>query len=386
MPWNNQNGGGWKSGGGGGGGGPWGQGPWGGQGGGGGGGGGNNQQPDLEEIFKRGQDRLKQVMPGGGIGGGFIALLLALAVAAWFASGIYVVRPNEFALNLVLGRYIGPPAPEGLKYNWPAPIGQVIKVPVTEVKLTQVGNTGTSRVGRGMATPSRETLMLTGDGNIIDVSFDVQWQVDASKVVSYVFNLKNPEETVRAVAESAMREVVGKRELQPILNDRGPLATDAQKVMQDTLNGYGAGINIVSLQLKVDPPAEVADAFNSVPNAQQEQVRLQNLAEAYRNRVVPEAKGAAAKIVQDAEAYRERSVAEAQGQASRFSQVYEEYRRAPDVTRQRLFIETMEKVYSTVDKTIIDGRIGGGVTPFLGLDRRGSVPPPIARPEPGSVK
>lgn len=382
MPWNNQNGGGWKSGGGGGGGGPWGQGPWGQGGGGGGGGGGNNQQPDLEEIFKRGQDRLKQVIPGGGIGGGFIALLLALAVAAWFASGIYVVRPNEFALNLVFGRYIGPPSGEGLKYNWPAPIGQVIKVPVTEIKLTQVGSTvGTPR--RGIAAPQRETLMLTGDGNIIDISFDVQWQVDAANVVSYVFNLKNPEETVRAVAESAMREVVGKRELQPIINDRGPLATDAQKLIQDTLNGYRAGINIVSLQLKVEPPAEVVEAFNGVPAAQQEQVRLQNVAEAYRNRVVPEAKGLASKIVQDADGYQQRSIAEAQGQASRFTQVLEEYKRAPDVTRQRLFIETMERVYSTVDKTIIDSRIGGGVQPYIALERRPTGP---NQPAPGSAK
>jgi membrane protease subunit HflK len=368
MPWNNQSGGGWKSGGGGG---PWGQ------------GGGGNQQPDLEEIFKRGQERLKQVIPGGGFGGGFIALLLVLAVAAWFASGLYIVRANEVALNLVFGKFTGR-SQEGLNYNWPAPIGQVIKVAVTEIKLTQVGNTGGGRPVRGTPISGRETLMLTGDGNIIDISFDVQWQVDAAKVVNYVFNLKNPEETVRAVAESAMREVVGKRELQPIINDRGPLVADAQKLIQDTLNGYGAGINIVSLQLKIDPPAEVVEAFNSVPKAQQEQVRLQNVAETYRNRVVPEAKGQAAKIVQDAEAYRQRSVAEAQGQASRFTQVLEEYKRAPDVTRQRLYLETMERVYSAVDKTIIDSRIGNGVLPYLSVDRRS--PASASRPDTGSTK
>lgn len=382
MPWNNnQNGGGWKSGGGGGGGGgPWGQGPWG-QG---GGGGGSNKQPDLEEMFKRGQDRLKQVIPGGGIGGGFIALLVALAIGAWFASGLYIVRANEVALNMLFGKYTGPSV-EGLNYNWPAPIGNVIKVPVTEIKLTQVGS-GAVRPGRGLSPTQRETLMLTGDGNIIDISFDVQWQVDASKVVSYVFNLRSPEDTVRAVAESAMREVVGKRELQPIINDRGPLAADAQKLMQETLNGYGAGINVVSLQLKVEPPAEVVEAFNGVPAAQQEQVRLQNVAEAYRNRVVPEAKGTAAKIAQEAEAYRQRAVAEAQGQASRFSQVFEEYRRAPDVTRQRLYIETMERVYGAADKTIIDSRIGNGVQPYIALERRSGVTAPGSRPEPGSVK
>jgi membrane protease subunit HflK len=361
MPWSNQSGGG----------GPWGpknQGPW-----------GSGPQrngggpPDLEDLLRRGQDRLKGILPGGDGSFGFRGILLILlgAVLLWLATGFYTVRPNEVGINLVFGRYAGSTG-EGLGYNFPYPIGSVIKPDVTSSRIIEIGvrsNTQSrSRVQQSSVTD--ESLMLTGDENIVDIDFAVQWQVNPAQATDYVFNLQNPDGTIRVVAESAMREVVGRRNIQNILTtDRGAIEAEVRQLMQDTLNFYGAGVEIRQVNLqKVDPPAQVIDAFRDVQAARQDQDRLRNEAETYASRIVPEARGKAIGIVQEAEGYRERATNEAQGNASRFLSVYEQYRLAPDVTRERMYLETMEHVLGPTNKIIVDQRGGQGVVPFLPLD------------------
>ena len=373
MPWSNQSGG---SGGSGGGGGPWGQRGGGGNGGGpwGGGPSGGNTPPDLEEIIRRGQDRLKNFMPGGNLGGrGALVIGLGL-VLIWLATGIYTVRPNEVGLNLIFGKFIGKTG-QGLNYNLPYPIGSVIKPQVTNVITTEVGfrTVESVRASRQSDVPE-ESLMLTGDENIVDIDVIVQWQIDPGAPEAFVFNIQDPAGTVKAVAESAMREVIGRRNIQPILTtDRGAIETEVRQLMQDTLDGYKAGVQIRLVQLqKVDPPQQVIDAFRDVQAARADQERLRNEAETYRNRIVPEARGRSAQLTQAAEAYKDQTVAEALGQASRFNAVYEQYKTAPDVTRERLFLETMERVLGGADKVILDQPKGGqGVVPYLPLNEIG---------------
>lgn len=386
MPWSNQSGGGggggqgpWGNrGGGGGGGGPWGGGGGGGPSGGGGGPGGT--PPDLEALLRRGQDRLKNIMPGGtgGMSGKGVALLGMIAVAIWLASGIYTVRQNEVGLNMIFGRFVGKSGP-GLNYNLPYPIGSIVKPQVTQINRMEIGSPAPVLTQRGQATQRMTTedgLMLTGDGNIVDIAFQLQWQIDPGLPENFVFNIQNPETTIRAVAESAMRESIGRRAIQAILtSDRVPIETEVRSIIQNTLNGYRAGVLIAGIQLlKADPPAQVIEAFRDVQAAQQDQNRLRNEAETYASRVVPEARGAAARVVQEAEAYRARTVAEALGQASRFKQIYEEYAKAPAVTRERLYLETMERVFGGMDKIIVDQQstgngTGGGIVPYLPLDQ-----------------
>ncbi len=370
MPWNNQGGGGggggpWgPRGSGGGGGGPWGGGPQ-------GGGGPGQTPPDLEEILRKGQDRLKNMVPGGGsMGGKGIALVLIGVVVVWLLTGFYTVRPNQVGLNLIFGAYVGQTAP-GLNYNLPFPIGQVVKPDVTQVNRIEVGyRSGATR--QSAREVLEESLMLTGDENIVDIDFDVQWQIDPARAEDFVFNIQNPEGTIKAVAESSMREVIGRRDIQAILTiEQGEIMQEVQELMQGTLDDYGAGVTIRVVQLQAAvPPAQVREAFFDVNAAQQDLVRLQNEAETYASRVVPEARGRAARTIQEAEGYRERVVNDAEGQASRFNQVFDEYVNAPDVTRERLFLETMERVLAGTDKVLIDQNNGNGqqgVVPYLPL-------------------
>jgi len=367
MPWNNQSGGGgpWRPnnnnpG-------PWGQGP--------SGNGRSGPTPDLEELLRRSQDRLKQVVPGGFMGGAGFALVAAAAAAIWLASGIYTVQPNEAGLEMVFGRFTNR-TENGLRYNWPAPIGSVIKLRVTDRNSIDIG----FRTREDPRRPNNQTqsdvpeesLMLTGDENIADVKFRVIWQIDPTKPEEYAFNVRDVRETIKAVSESAMREIVGRTQIQKILTaERKVIEPAAQELTQRVLNDYKAGVQVLQVQLlSVDPPEQVIAAFRDVTAAQQDLDRLRNEAEAYANRVVPEARGSAARILQEADAYREQTVAEARGQASRFSQVYEQYRHAPDVTRERMYLETMERVLAGANKIILDQNSGqgqGGVVPVLPL-------------------
>ena len=371
MPWSNQSGGGGPWGQRGGPGGPWGSSPQ--------GGGSSGGPPDLEDILRRSQDRIRDFFPGGGsMGGKGLAALTLVAVGIWLATGIYTVRPNEVGLNLIFGRYVGQSGP-GLNYNFPYPIGSVVKPDVTAVNRVEVGYRPGGAQVRARDVPE-ESLMLTGDGNIVDIDFDALWRVDPGRAQDYQFNLQNREGTIKAVAESAMREVVGRRDIQAILTtEQASVANEVQDIMQQTLNAYGAGALITGVQLQsAAPPPQVREAFFDVNAAQQDAVRVQNEAETFASRVIPEARGDAARTVQQAEAYREQATAEATGQAARFNQVYDQYRRAPDVIRERIFLETMERVLSGTDKIIIDQSTqqGGGVVPYLPLSELQRRPPP----------
>jgi modulator of FtsH protease HflK len=385
MPWSNQGG---NGGGGNGGrkGGPWGQGPWGPQGGGSGGGGGK-EPPDLDEILRRGQDRMRQVMRGGGSGGSgaggfdggvpkpflfFVAMLLL--AGAVFYGFFYRVNPDEQGIVLRFGKYERWDPP-GLHWRLPYPVEEVLLPKVTQQRTIEIG------AGRSVIGGQDSGLMLTGDGSVVDVRFVVFWRIklDADKdanaedtgVKQYLFNIADPNTTVREVAESAMREVVGQSNLQPLLTaGRQKTQEDVQRLMQRTLDYYGAGIKIDQIQLKeVDPPEEVIQAFRSVAAASQEKETLIKRAQTYADQVVPRARGDADRILAGAEGYRDQTVAEATGQAARFMKVYEEYKKAPDVTRERLYLEMQERVLSGADKIILQKNSGQGVVPYLPLDQ-----------------
>jgi modulator of FtsH protease HflK len=384
MPWSSQGGGGGSGGNGGGrkgGGGPWGQGPWGPS-----GGGGGKEPPDLDEILRRGQDRMRQVMRGGGgngngggsFGGGvpkpflfLIGMLLLVGIA--FYGFTYRVNPDEQGIVLRFGKFDRWEG-SGLHGRWPYPIEEVRLPKVTQQRTIEVG------AGRSVIGGQDSGLMLTGDGSVVDVRFVVFWRISPDRdpvtqdtgVEQFLFNIAQPETTVREVAESAMREVVGQSSLQPLLTGgRQQTQEDVQRLMQKTLDYYRAGIKIDQVQLKeVDPPAEVIGSFREVAAAAQEKETLIKQAQTYADQVTPRARGDADRIVAAAEGYRDQTVAEATGQAARFLKVYDEYKKAPDVTRERLYLEMQERVLSGADKIIIDQKGGGqGVVPFLPLEQ-----------------
>jgi membrane protease subunit HflK len=324
-------------------------------------------------MLRRFQGYLRNLVPGGGGSTGRWAMFIGLIVVIlWFLWGFYTVQPNEVGINLVLGRYTGKTA-AGLNYNWPSPIGSVIKVPVWVQKITPVGLRGDgedSDVVVSRASAPEESLMLTSDLNIVDVKFRVIWQIDPAKPEDFVFNIRLPEETVKAVAESVMREVVGLKTIDGILTtDRKAIEPDVLTRMQYVLDNYRAGVLVRQVQLQsVDAPAQVLSAYRDVTAAQQDQQRLVNEADTYANRVVPEAEGQASRIVLEAKAYREQTVAEAKGQTSRFNQVYEQYKNAPGVTRERMYLETMERILGGMQKTILDVSGVAAPVPYLALD------------------
>jgi len=361
MPWSNQ--------GGGGGGGPWGsggKGPW--------GSGpqspGGSTPPDLEEILRRGQDKLRRVLPGGNLGGKGFALLALAAIALWGFSGFFRVEPDELGVVLRFGKVVREVQP-GLNYHLPYPVESVLTPKALRINKIDIGMRQLED-GRRSSTREvpEESLMLTGDENIVDVDFAVLWRVKPAGVGDYLFNIQNPEGTVKAVAESAMREVIGRADIQPILTGARQVTENAvQELMQKTLDHYGAGIDITQVQLqKVDPPKQVIDAFRDVQAARIDLDRSVNEAQTYANQVIPQARGNVARITQAAEAYKQQTVAQATGQTSRFVKIYEQYKKAPDVTRERMYLETMERVLGGADKIIVDSNPGGqGVVPYLPL-------------------
>jgi len=263
----------------------------------------------------------------------------------------------------------------GLNYHLPYPIETVLLPKALRVSTISIGMTlidDPARRGRTMRDVPEESLMLTGDENIVDVDFTVLWRIKPDGVGNYLFNIQNPEGTVKAVAESAMREVVGRSNIQPILTGaRTTNEAGVQELMQKTLDSYGSGILIQQVQMqKVDPPAQVIDAFRDVQAARADLERLQNEAQTYANRVVPDARGRAAQILQVAEGYKQQAVAEAKGQSARFLKVYDEYKKAPDVTRQRIYLETMERILGSAEKLVYDGggsASGQSIVPYLPL-------------------
>jgi modulator of FtsH protease HflK len=349
------------------------------------------QIPEIEDIVKKGQEQLRVLMGGrgrsnngggGGGGGGFgsgplftrqgVALGLLAAAGLWAFMSFYTVRPEERSVELFLGEFsaVGDP---GLNFApWPIITAEIVQV--TGERQTDVGTGRDGEMDTG--------LMLTRDQNIVDIEFQVVWNI--TDPAQYLFNLADPVDTIRAVSESAMRDIIARSELSPILNrDRGVIASDLRAAVQGTLDSYNAGINVVRVNFdKADPPREVIDSFREVQAAQQERDRLEKEADAYANRVTAGARGESARLLEESEAYRAQVVNNAQGEASRFLSVYEEYVKAPDVTRRRMYLETMERVFGDMNKVILDGVSGGesgqGVVPFLPLNELGRMQPGTA--------
>jgi membrane protease subunit HflK len=337
------------------------------------------QIPEIDEIMRKGQEQLRVLMGGrgggnganggGGGGDGFKmtprvwGLGAVVVLGLWAFTSFYTVRPEEQSVELFLGEYYAT-GNSGLNFApWPVVTAEVIAV--TRENTEQIG---LGRAGDG--------LMLTTDENIVDIDFEVVWNInDPAK---FLFNLRDAENTIRAVSEAAMREVIAASELAPILNrDRALIADTVLSLIQTTLDSYDAGVNVVRLNLdRADPPGEVIDAFREVQAAEQERDRLERTADAYANQVLAGARGESAQLLEEAEAYRAQVVNEAEGEASRFLAVLTEYNLAPEVTRKRLYIETMERILGNVDKVILDtnGEGGQDVVPYLPLNelRRGA--------------
>ena len=336
----------------------------------------NNKQPssnnpdDMEDLAKKFQDGLKNMFGGSSKTPDVkkpITLFIIGAIAVWALSGFYRVDADEQGVVLRFGKYTNMTQP-GLNYHLPFPIESVMTPKVSRVNRIDVGFRSSNEGSRGtIGDIKEESAMLTGDENIVDINYSVFWVIkDASK---YLFNIQDPIGTIKVVAETAMREVIARKKIQTILTQgRAEIEIEVQKIMQQILDSYNSGVDITQVQAqKSDPPAQVIDSFRDVQAAKADKERAQNEAEAYANDVIPRARGEAAKIVQEAEGYKKEVVAQAEGEASRFIAIYNEYAKAKTVTQERMYLETMEKVLSGVNKIIIDKQSGSGVVPYLSL-------------------
>jgi len=383
MAWNNQ-------------GGPWGGGksPWG-RGTGPSGGGGGNRPPDFEEMLRRGQDRMKNLVPGGMGPGKVGAIIVALAILLWLASGLYKVDPSEVGVPLVFGKYSGETTENGLHWNWPAPIGDVLTPNVYERNQVEIGfRGGVNGSSSGGSNIEEESLMLTGDENIVQVEAVVQWHIE--DVQKYLFEIRDPNETqspdapkndtVKNAVEAAIREIVGQNSFEYLVTTgREPIGDTTQALAQKILDRYNSGIRIDSLALQqAQPPQEAIAAFIDVQKAKADRESTVNEAQAYFNKVTQEAQGQAAQLVKQAEGYKAEKIALAQGDAQRFLSVYAQYKKNPDVTQRRLYLETVEGIMQNMNKVLIDTGQGGAV-PYLPLDQllkqQKSAPPPTSQPQ-----
>ena len=359
MPWNTGSGGG---------------GPWGGNGGNspwgrpGGGRGPAPQQPDIDDLLRRGRERMRSLFPKGGQGPRAILLGVCVLVAAWAATGFYKIEPEEQGVEVLFGKFVKSTGP-GLHYWFPTPVGDVTPVAVTAIRQINIGGQAddTTRRYAGAARNAEERQVLTADQNVVEADYSVFWRV--MKAEDYLFNIRDPEATIRRAAESAMREVAGRSSLDQLMTDqKEALQAEVTKRLQELLDYYGAGVMVTGVKLlAVDPPKQVIEAFHDVNNARQDLDRQRNEALAYRNDILPRAKGEAEKMVQDAMAYRERQVKDAQGEAARFTSVYETYKTAEGVTRERLYLETMENILGNTTKIVISDKAASGAVPYLPL-------------------
>ena len=347
-----------------------------------------NNNGDFDEIFKKTQELLKDLFDSGGNKNGsksnngakkppvksiFSIFILAI-ITLWLASGLYKVNPEENAVVLYFGKFYSIATP-GLNYRLPAPIGKVIKKSVstvnTEEFVSGVSNTNDNNNRKlfyktSSRSPAGDSLMLTGDENIVDIDFQIQWQI--SDIKNFIFNIADQNITIKKAAESAMREIIAKTPIADALSDgKRKIEQETKDLLQQVLDNYGAGIRIVLVQMRrVDPPKQVIDSFRDVQTAKADKEREINQAEAYKNDIIPRARGNSAQLTQQAKAYEQEVIADAQGQAKRFLSVYYQYRQAKDVTRKRIYLETMEKIYKDMDKIIIDSSAAkSGVVPYL---------------------
>ncbi len=339
MPWQNNNGGGKDRG-------PWGSGPGGGQ-----------EPPNIDELIRKGQDKFRNTFGGGGSRGGgrgmFLMILMMFLVGYLYAA-FYKVQPDEAGVVLRFGKWIETKG-TGLHFHFP-PIDQVIIPKVTAVNKIDVG------FGGG----KKERQMLTGDENIVDVQYSILWRI--KDPARFLFNLEQREQSIKAVSESAMREVVARTAIQQIMtSERLEIEIEVRGIMQSVLDSYEAGIEITQIKMDtVSPPSQVSEAFNDVQKAEADRDKTINEAKKYQNKIVPTARGQAERMNQEAEAYKARAITKAEGESARFLSVYEQYKLAKDVTRRRLYLETMERILSNTDKVILENE-NSGVLPYLPL-------------------
>lgn len=332
------------------------------------GGGGKPPGDDWDEFMRKNQDKFKQMFPGGGGNDKKIyGIVAGVLILLWVLfSGVYIVEANEEGVVTRFGEFHRISSP-GIHVKLPYPVERVYTPEVTQINKLEVGFR--SGFGNGERAVPEEALMLTGDENIVDINFVVQWRID--KADHYLFNVRAPETIVKAVAESAMREVVGQVKIMSLISEgagRKQAAVDTKQLMQRMLDEYEAGIHIKAVNLlKADPPAAVIEAFRDVQSARADMETARNQAEAYRNDILPRARGQAEQMLQQAEAYKNEVMARAEGEASRFAAVYEEYKQAPKVVRDRMYLEAMEEIYSGMNKVIVGDKNGSGVLPFLPL-------------------
>lgn len=378
SPWGNPrppggggSGGGGSGGGDSGGGGPGGGGPWGGPPSGGPGGGNRGQGPDIEELIRNAQNAVRRLLPRGGAGGGkAIALAGVVLVGIWAASGFYRVQPDELGVVMRFGAF-DRTAPPGLNYRIPWPVEAVSTPRVTRINRVDIGFRGAPDVNAGGRVVANrdvlaESLMLTGDENIVDIDFAVFWRIrEASE---FLFNTRNPEETVKSVAESVMREVIGRTPIQAALTEaRAQTEQDVRRGTQAIMDQYRSGVEVTQVQLqKVDPPSAVVESFRDVQRANADRERVRNEAESFRNDIIPRARGEAERMVQEAQGFRDSQIARARGEAGRFTAVLGAYTQARDVTIRRIYLETMEEIFKRNGMTLVDDRLQG-LVPFLPL-------------------
>jgi len=358
---------------------------------------GNNDKnkPSIDEILQKSQQKFKVIFGDGankdngsgfnnGGEGGFLSgknivfIFLGLVLLFWLSTGFYTIQADQEGVVLTLGKYsrtVGP----GLNYKLPDPFETVTKVSVTRVNKEEIGfrSAGNEALSRAMLlknTVSSESQMLTMDENIVDINFEIQWQISDAK--NFLFNVRDMdnENTVKYVAESAVREVIGLTKITDVLaEERSLIEQKARSLMQDMLDEYKMGVRILRVQLlRVEPPQEVIDAYRDVQNAKQDKQREINIAYAYRNEILPRARGEAEKVLQDADAYKQRVIADAVGEASRFNSIYNQYKNAKDVTRTRMYLEVMEDVMKNVDKIIVDKKASSSMVPYLPLNEIGN--------------
>lgn len=355
----------------------WDNGPWGGNGGARppkssgpkrvGGGNGHGPQPDLEDVMNHLTEQLRKWRGDGsnGSNGKFFALA---ALVIWVLSGLYIVAPDEQGVVLRFGAYART-TDSGLNYHIPWPVETVVKPNVTRENIVEVGFRTEQSGYDGNYDVLGESLMLTGDENIVDLDFTVRWKVADAK--DYLFRVQDVPETVASVAESVMREVVGRHPIDDALADNKiEIQDQSRKHLQAVLDYYKAGVTVTGVDLQqVNPPTEVVEAFRDVQAARADAEKVINESKGYANQIIPQARGQAAQLTQDAEGYKAATVARAQGEASRFTAQVQAYKTAPDVTRQRLYMDAMEEVLADKPKVVVTGKGGGNLLPLLPLDR-----------------
>lgn len=336
-----------------------------------------NPQKKSDDFFKKGEDFFKKIYDEtfNNSGGSFnnsnkapkslIGLIILFILFLWLSSGVYKVDSDENAVVLYFGKFYSIETP-GLNYHIPFPFGKVIKKSVTTVNTEEFGFASNNKQKRNLEA---ESLMLTGDENIVDVEFQVQWQI--ADIKDFTFNIAEPNQAIRKAAESSMREIIARTPIAAALSDgKKNIENQTKDLMQQILDSYGAGVRVVLVQMRrVDPPAQVIDAFRDVQTAKADKEKEINQAQAYANDVIPRARGLAAEMLEQAEAFKQEVVANAEGEAGRFLSVYNQYSRAKQVTKKRIYLETMEQIYRDADKILIDKSASkAGVMPYFPLN------------------